>query len=96
VKITGERQIEEGKAAEQLLKYAGPMLLEREEQIVLGMLQWFRTIKDTPAADNPQVGMRFIAQLSEVRAMMEEARYRVEKGADAMAKIVNNSEAARH
>ena len=89
-----ERQIEEGNEARLIHQYAGKRLLEREEHIVRTMLKWFRSIHTTPALNSPEIGVRFIAQLSEVRALLEDTEQREEKGAKAMATLVSKSTAS--
>lgn len=82
------RQIEEGKTAERVLAAAGPMLVAREDQIITEMLRWFRSIQDGIGQNDPHIAMRYIASLSEVRALLEENEHRVAKGTDAMAKFM--------
>lgn len=83
-----EEQIETGHAAGLIRQYAGKRLLQREEQIICEMLAWFRG----DGAD-PHRAVRYIAALSEVRALLEDTEHQEAKGAAALAELVSTSTA---
>lgn len=86
-----EKLIEEGNEARLIVQYAGRKLLEREEAIIGEMLTWFRSIGTNPSTNQPEIGVRYIAALSEVRALLEYSEHAADKGAQALAQLVSTS-----
>lgn len=86
-----QEQVDDGHEAALILQYAGKLLLQREEQIIREMLQWFDGLAQNPVTDRPEVGVRFIARLSAVRELLTAAEHREKKGAQALAEIVSKS-----
>lgn len=96
-----ERDITSGSAARAILSAAETscptcghghtIFTEIERQIIKESVAWVRT--HSPVKDD-HLAVRFLARLSEIMALQDALKYRVEQGAKAQAKLVNRDQTA--